>query len=101
MNAEEVIAAQLERRLGSLALGHRHPLLLEELVSDGFGGWKAGPHTVGWVERPTPGAVQIRLLSTEAGRTARALLEEEILDVALSRDYPPVIRLTASAGASG
>ena len=40
----------------------------------------------------------IRLVSTEAGRTARALLEEEILDVALSHDYPPVVRLTVSAG---
>jgi hypothetical protein len=97
VNAEEVIAAQLERRVGSLALGHRHLLMLEELVSDGLGGWKAGPHTVGWVERPTPGAVLIRLLSTEAGRTSRALLEAELLDVELSRDYPPVIRLTASA----
>jgi hypothetical protein len=98
VNAEEVIAAQLERRRGSLALGHRHRLVLEELVSDGFGHWKAGPHTVGWVERPTPGEMRVRLLdSTEAGRTAAALLEEEIIDVVLSRGYPPVIRLTASA----
>jgi hypothetical protein len=97
MNAEDVIEAQLERRLGSLALGNRHLLMLEELVSDGFGGWKAGPHTVGWVERPTPGEMRVRLLdTTEAGRTAAALLEEEIIDVVLSRGYPPVIRLTAS-----
>lgn len=97
MNAEEVIAAQLELRIGSLALGRRHRLLLEELVFDGLGGWKAGPHTVGWVERPTPGEMRVRLLdSTEAGRTAAALLEEELLDVVLSRDYPPTIRLTAS-----
>ena len=51
-----------------LALGHRHRLMLEELVSDGFGGWKAGPHTVGWVERPTPGAVLVGVVDTEAGR---------------------------------
>ena len=91
--AEGVIAAALELRLGSLALGHRHPLLLEELVSDGFGGWKTGPHVAGWVERPTPGAVRIRLLSTEAGRTTRALLEERLLDVVLSRTWPPAVRL--------
>jgi hypothetical protein len=34
------------------------------------------------------------LVSTAAGRTARALMEEELLDVVLSHDYPPVIRLT-------
>lgn len=93
MNAEEVIAAQLDRRRGSLALGHRHRLMLEELVSDGFGHFKAGPHVAGWVERPTPGEMRVRLLDTEAGRTARALLEEELLDVVLSRDYPPKVRL--------
>ena len=36
----------------------------------------------------------IRLIPTRAGRTARALLEEDLLDVVLS-GYPPVIRLTA------
>jgi hypothetical protein len=39
--------------------------------------------------------MRIRLLSTtEAGRTAKALLEEELVDVVLSRDYPPTVRLT-------
>jgi hypothetical protein len=38
----------------------------------------------------------IRLVPTAAGRTARALLEEELLDVAPSRGHPPVIRLTAT-----
>jgi hypothetical protein len=75
--------------------------MLEQLIVDHTGRPLPGPHPVGWVLRHTPGAVLIRLLSTDAGRTARALLEEEILDVALSRDYPPVIRLTASAGVSG
>jgi hypothetical protein len=37
------------------------------------------------------------LFDTEAGLTAAVLLEEELLDVVLSRDFPPVIRLTASA----
>lgn len=35
----------------------------------------------------------IRLVSTEAGRTARALLEEQLIDVTLSHSYPPVVRL--------
>jgi hypothetical protein len=38
----------------------------------------AGPHLAGYVERLTPGAVQIKLVSTEAGRTARALLEDQL-----------------------
>ena len=93
---EIIIAAQLERRLGSLPLGTRLRLMLEQDVYDGVR-WNAGPHVIGWVERPTPSELRIRLLSTEAGRTARALLEEELLDVVVSRDFPPVIRLTASA----
>lgn len=94
MTAEEAIAAQLARRLGSLSAGHRHPVLLEQVVSDGVGRWRNGPHPVGWVERTAPGGIRIRLVSTAAGRTARALMEEELLDVVLSHDYPPVIRLT-------
>jgi hypothetical protein len=95
--AEEVIAAQLERRPGSLPLGTRLTLMLEQLIVDHTGRPHPGPHPVGWVLRHTPGGVQIRLLSTESGRTARALLEAELLDVELSRDYPPVISLTANA----
>jgi hypothetical protein len=51
---------------------------------------------VGWVERPASDGIRIRLVSTEAGRTARVLLEE-LLDVVLSHNYPPAVRLTASA----
>ena len=91
--AEAVIASALERRLGSLPLGTRLRLMLEQLVYDGVR-WRAGPHVVGWLERPAPSELRIRLLSTQAGRTARALLEEELLDVVLSRDYPPTVRLT-------
>jgi hypothetical protein len=69
--------------------------MLEQLIVDHTGRPLPGPHPVGWVLRDTPGGVQIRLLSTtEAGRTAKALLEEELLDVVLSRDYPPTVRLT-------
>lgn len=44
-------------------------------------------------EAPTPSNLRIRLLDTAAGRTAAALLEDELLDVELSRNYPPVVRL--------
>jgi hypothetical protein len=37
--------------------------------------------------------------ATAAGRTARALLEEELLDVVVSRDHPPTVRLMANAEA--
>jgi hypothetical protein len=98
--AEGFIASQLERRLGSLPLGTRLRLMLEEDVFDGVR-WRAGPHIAGWLERPTPDHLRIRLISTAAGRTAQALLEEELLDVVPSRDFPPVIRLTADAEAFG
>jgi hypothetical protein len=71
--------------------------MLEQDVYDGVR-WRAGPHPIGWLERPTPYGMVIRLLSTGPGKTAQALLEEELLDVVLSRDLPPVIRLTANAG---
>ena len=102
MTPEEVLVAGLERQLGRLSPGHRHPVLLEQVVSDGFGGWRDGPHPVGWVERVSPGGVRIRLLaSTEAGRTARVLLEEQLIDVTLSHSYPPVIRLGAQTSERG
>jgi hypothetical protein len=63
---------------------------IEQGVFDGVR-WNAGPHVAGWVERATPYGMVIRLLSTGAGKTARALLEEELLDFVLSRDFPPVI----------
>jgi len=96
MTAEEALAAQLESRLGSLSLASRHRIVLEQDVFDGIR-WTAGPHPVGWIERPTPDGLRIRLFSTEAGRTAAALLEEELVDVVLSHDHPPKIRLTAGA----
>jgi hypothetical protein len=92
--AETVIAAQLRSRLGSLPLGARLRIELAQMINDRTGRPLPGPHIAGWVERPTPGGMRVRLLvSTEAGRTAAALLEEELLDVVLSRDYPPSVRL--------
>ena len=94
MTAEAYIAARLEPRSGSLPLGTRLRLMLEQDIFDGIR-WRAGPHTVGWVERPSPHGVRIRLVPTAAGRTAQALLEDELLEVLVSRDHPPVVRLTA------
>ena len=91
MTAEEIIASALERRIGSVPLQTRLKITLEQPVLDYTG--RPLSNVAGWVERHTPGGVQIRLLSTEAGRTARALLEDQLLDVALSRDYPPTVRL--------
>jgi hypothetical protein len=93
---EAVIAAQLERRIGSVPLGTRLRLILEQPVYDGVRHvYRPGPHPIGWLERPTPDELRIRLAPTSAGRTARALLEEELLDIVVSRDHPPVIRLGA------
>lgn len=55
--------------------------------------WMAGPYPVGWLET-TQGRLRINLFPTRAGRIARALLEEQLLDVELSREYPPTVRLT-------
>lgn len=96
--AEEVIAEQLVLRVGSLTPGHRHPIMLEQVAPDGLGGWRDGPHPVGWLERLSPHGVRVRLVRTAAGRTARALLGEQLLDVVLSGSYPPVIRLSAGGG---
>lgn len=90
---EAALAAALERHVGSLTAGHRHPVLLDQLVDDGFGRLRPGG-VCGWVERTSPGGIQIRVLDTPAGRTAEALLEEDLLDVTVS-GYPAVIRLTS------
>jgi hypothetical protein len=49
---------------------------------------------IAWMLTGTGYALGIRLLPIAAGRTARALLEDELLDVVLSREHPRVIRLT-------
>lgn len=67
-------------------------VLLEEDVHDGIRVWP-GPHTIGWVTRPTPDSLQIRLVDTTAGREAAGLLADQLLDVQLSSGWPPKIRL--------
>jgi len=62
-------------------------------VLDSTGRWLPGPHVVGWLERASDG-VKIRLVATRAAETARALLEEDLLDVMLSNSYPALIQLT-------
>jgi hypothetical protein len=86
-SAEEFIAAGLERQLGSVPSGRRLLLVLDAPITDRRTHRQLpGPHVCGWLEKLGPDRVKIRLVPTEAGRTARALLEEELLDVALSRD---------------
>jgi hypothetical protein len=93
MTAEEVIAAQLERRLGSVPLGQRVRVMLDQpIVDQTTHRPRPGPHIAGYVERLTD-QVRIRLSPTEAGRTARALLEDQLLDVVLERGSPPSLRL--------
>jgi hypothetical protein len=93
MSAEEIIASALERQLSRLSMGSRHLLMLEQPVMDRVRHvLRPGPHRIGWLERPTPSELRIRLIPTEAGKTARALLEEELLDVVVSHDQ--VVRLT-------
>jgi hypothetical protein len=95
-SAEEVIAAGLE--LVSVPSGQRIRLMLDQpIVDQTTHRPRPGPHIAGYVERIGPDQVRIRLSPTEAGRTARALLEDQLLDVVPSRDFPPAIRLTANA----
>jgi hypothetical protein len=93
-SAEEVIASQLERRLGSVPSGRLRIMLDQPIVDQTTHRPRPGPHIAGYLERIAPDQVRIRLSPTEAGRTARALLEDQLLDVVLSRDYPPTVRLT-------
>jgi hypothetical protein len=93
MPAEEFIAAQLESRLGSLPAGTRLRVELDQDVFDGIR-WRAGPHPIGWVERSMPDELRVKLIPTTAGREARALVEERLLDIVVSSDRPPSIRLT-------
>lgn len=100
MTAEQKIAEQLQLRVGSLVPGARHRMVLEQVVLDGVGRWQRGPHPIGWVERMSDG-LMLKLANTAATRTAAALLEDDLLDVALSDSYPPVIRLVADVGSVG
>jgi hypothetical protein len=91
---EEAIVAQLERRIGSLPLGARLRIMLDQPIVDRTTHrLRPGPHIAGYVERLGPDHVKIRLMPTEAGRTAAALVEDQLLDVVLSRDSPPSVRL--------
>jgi hypothetical protein len=94
MTAEQLIAAALSHRLGELPLGRLRIMLDELIIDQTTHRPRPGPHIAGYVERIAPDQVRIRLSPTEAGRTARALLEDQLLDVVLSRDYPPTVRLT-------
>lgn len=84
-DAEDVIAFALERRIGSVPPGRRVRVWLDRDVFTGTS-TLAGPHPVGLVERPTPDDLRIKLFSTRAGAEARALLEEDLLDIRIGRE---------------
>jgi hypothetical protein len=94
MTAEEILAAQLAHQLGRLKWGTRYRLQLEQEVTDHVRrSMGPGPHSVGWVARTSrPEELVARFVDTRAGRHARAMIEDELLDVVI-RDSPPRIRL--------
>jgi hypothetical protein len=99
MSAEEIIASALESQVSRLSMGSRHLLMLDQPVMDRVRHvLRPGPHVAGWLERPTPDQLRIRLLPIEAGRTARALLEDELLDVVPSREHPPANQTHSKRG---
>jgi hypothetical protein len=87
MTAEEMLAQGLEGQLAQLPSGQRLRLMLDQpIVDQTTHRLRPGPHVSGWVEKLAPDRVRIRLVPTEAGRTAAALLEDQLLDVVLERD---------------
>jgi hypothetical protein len=63
-------------------------------LEDQIIGRSAGPHYVGQAQVLDDGRLSIELQqTTEAGRTARAFLEDDIVDVVVLPSNPPVVRL--------
>jgi hypothetical protein len=83
MSAETMIAAAIAGKADGLRPGAR--ILLEQQVVDDQNRRIPGPHTVGKLLGRADEPV-VRLVSTAAGRTARALVEEEMLDVVVDPD---------------
>ena len=46
---------------------------------------RPGPHPVGTVEQFAPGELRIKVFDTQAGREARALLEDDLVDIRVDR----------------
>ena len=46
----------------------------------------SAPHPVGTVERSAPGDLRIKVFDTQAGREARALLEDDLVDIRIGRE---------------
>jgi hypothetical protein len=63
----------------------RYLLMLETKVFD-MGREIPGPHIAGWVQRTSPDALTVRILDTVRGKTARALIDEELLDAVVGSD---------------
>jgi hypothetical protein len=56
------------------------PLVLEQEVSDGLRR-HPGPHRVGTAESYEGGRLLLKVLDTEAGQVAEAMIEEQLLDL--------------------
>ena len=68
------------------------PVRLHHTVANHVGDSEPGPHPVGKAETLPDGRLSLWLADTKAGRTARALLEDEIVDCYVSGS-PPAVRL--------
>jgi hypothetical protein len=79
---EEIIQEALESQGVRLLPGTRWPVRLEVEVMDRYGRSDPGPHLVGRLDALSREKFDIRVTpKTRAGRDARELLREELLDV--------------------
>ena len=68
------------------------PVQLDQIVVDHVGDSEPGPHPVGKAEVLKDGRLSLWPVDTKAGRTGRAMIEDELLDAFLSGS-PPTVRL--------
>jgi hypothetical protein len=79
---EELVREALARQGVRLMPGSRWPVLLHAVVLNAFGREERGPHSVGRLDAVGRDQFDIRVTpKTRAGRDARELLREGLLDV--------------------
>jgi hypothetical protein len=79
---EELVREALARQGVRLMPGSRWPVLLHAAVLDAFGRSDGGPHIVGRLDADGWNQFDVRVTpKTRAGRDARELLREGLLDV--------------------
>lgn len=92
MSAEEILAAQLMDQRAKLRMGTRSLVWLRQKVVDRGRELPGDEHIAGWLSW-SPDEVTIKFLDTVAGQTARAMVEEELVDAVVGFDGK--VRLTA------